>query len=358
MDTRGQRSLDQLLREADHAYHSLDLETALRAYQQACELDASSYDARLGVARTYCRMRTREEALKACDQCIALDPTRYEAYATRGTLYFLADELDAAETASRAALERTDTAPEPCLTLAQIDCDRGRFEAADQHIVEARRRIAALPPGQERDELTAMAWHAETYRHLMANKLDAAREAAQHVIDMEESSPYAAALAYSNLGIMETRARHYEQAIGYLEHAYATNPHFYRAAGALGRVLIIRGQYPRAAEVLEQVVGRDQADRGESRYAYAVALSRSSRRTEARAQYRLALDEGLRGMARVSAGWQTLWLYRPVRNALFAVCAAAFLYWVIAGQPSQQAITLVVLILVMVVLQRVMARRR
>jgi tetratricopeptide (TPR) repeat protein len=358
MDTGGQTLLDHLLRDADHAYHTLDLESALLAYHQACELDATSYDAQLGVARTHTRMRIREEALKACDQCVALDPTRYEAYATRGTLYFLADELDAAEAAARAALERTDSEPEPCLTLAQIDCDRSRFDSADQHIQEARRRIAALPPGQERDELTAMAWHAETYRHLMANKLDAAREAAQHVIDLEESSPYAAALAYSNLGIMETRARHYDQAIGYLEHAYATNPHFYRAAGALGRVLIIRGQYPRAAEVLEQVVGRDQADRGESRYAYAVALSRSGRREEARGQYRLALDEGLRGMARISACWQILWLYSPVRYALIAVCAAAILYWVVAGQPSQQAITLVVLIVVMVVLQRVMARRR
>lgn len=352
-----QPSLNDLLRHADDAYHTLDLEAARALYQQAAELDPASYEAHLGAARTFTRMRLHGEALEACGRCIDLDPTRFEAYAARSTLHFLADELDEAEEQARAALDRADHAHESWLTLAQIYCDRRDFTRADEYIAEARQRIEALPAGRERDELTAMAWHVQTYRHLLANEADAAREAAERVIEMEDASPYAAALAYSNLGIMETRARHYDQAIGYLERAYSTNPHFYRAAGALGRVLIMRGQHARAAEVLEQVVGRDGSDNGEARYALAVALAKSGRRSEARDQYRQALGEGLKGFSRIMAWWQMVWLQDAVRYALFGLCAAAFVLWVVAGQPSQQAITLVVMVGMLIILQRVFPRR-
>lgn len=353
-----QRTLNELLRQADDAYHALDLEAALALYQQAAALEPASYEAHLGVARTFTRMRLRDQALEACERCIELDATRFEAYATRATLHFLADELDEAEEQARAALDRADHAHESWLTLAQIYCDRRDFARADEYVAEARQRIEALPAGQERDELTAMAWHVQTYRHLLANETDAARDAAQRVIEMEQASPYAAALAYSNLGIMETRARHYDQAIGYLEHAYSINPHFYRAAGALGRVLIMRGQHARAAEVLEQVVGRDGSENGEARYALAVALAKSGRRKEAREQYRQALHEGLKGFSRLMAWWQMAWLQDGVRYALLGLCAAAFVLWIVAGQPSQQAITLVVMVGVLIVLQRVFPRRR
>ncbi len=353
-----QPALNELLRQADDAYHTLELDAALAHYQQAAALDPAAYEAHLGVARTFTRMRLRDQALEACSRCIDLDPARFEAYATRATLHFLADELDEAEEQARAALERADHAHESWLTLAQIYCDRHDFGRADEYIDEARQRVEALPAGQERDELTAMTWHVQTYRHLLANEADAAREAAQRVIEMESASPYAAALAYSNLGIMETRARHYDQAIVYLERAYSTNPHFYRAAGALGRVLIMRGQHARAAEVLEPVVGRDGSENGESRYALAVALAKSGRRPEARTQYRQALVEGLKGFSRIMAWWQMAWLQDGVRYALLGICVAAFVLWVVAGQPSQQAITLVVMVGVLVVLQRVFPRRK
>jgi len=357
MDIEYQDALARLLSEGDRAYHNLDLDAAVDSYQHAADLEPASYEAQLGLARTYSRMRARPQALAACEQCIALNPDRYEAYAAKATLLFLSDDLDEAEASARAALERADQEPEPWLTLAQIAGDRAHFEEADHYLAEARERIAVVPPGQERDELTAMAWHAETYLRLMANDPTAARETAQKVIEMEEASPYAAALAYSNLGILETRARHYDQAIEYLERAYATNPHFYRAAAALGRVLIIRGQYQRAAEVLSEAVGRDESDRGETRYAHAVALARSGRPEEARAQYQQALNEGLGGVTRLLARWQTLWLRQPVRVALIAACALLLLVWAIAGQPSQQVLTLVALVVVILVLQRILARR-
>ncbi|NLT74564.1 MAG: tetratricopeptide repeat protein [Chloroflexi bacterium] len=348
----------QLLAEADSAYRALQLDAALAAYRQAADAYPQSYEAQLGLARTLSRMRQRGQALEACDHCVEIDPTRYEAYATRAMLHFLADELDDAETCSRSALERADGEPEPWLTLAQIACDRRAFPLADQHIREARLRIEALPPGPERDESSAMAWHVETYRHLLADDLEQARQAAQQVIELEEASPYAAALAYSNLGILETRQRHYDQAIDYLERAHATNPHLHRAAGALGRVLIIRGNYEKAAEVLAQVLQHPEGESGESHYAYAAALAHIGRIGEATTHYREALSRGLTWPMRILALWHLLWLNRVARAALVALCVLLFLAWVAFGQPSQQAITLVVMIAVLVALQKYVFRRR
>jgi len=109
--------------------------------------------------------------------------------------------------------------------------------------------------------------------------------------------------------------------------------------------------------VLSEAVGRDESDRGETRYAHAVALARSGRPEEARAQYQQALNEGLGGVTRLLARWQTLWLRKPVRVALIAACALLLLVWAIAGQPSQQVLTLVALVVVILVLQRILARR-
>ncbi|MGI6367516.1 MAG: tetratricopeptide repeat protein [Anaerolineae bacterium] len=350
--------LDAALGRADVAYHALDLDAALAAYQEAITLDPTCYEAQLGVARTESRRRRRSEALEACARCIELDPARYEAYATQATVHFLADALPEAEAACQEALQRSDSDAEPLLTLAQIACDRRNFTQADDYIAQARERIASMDPGQEQTALEAMAWHAQTYRHLLANEQEAARKAAQEVVDREAASPYAAALAWSNLGIMDARARRYDSAISYLERAYATNPHFGRAAAALGRLLIMQGQPARAAEILGAIVEQSEADRGESRYAYAVALAKSGDKQAAREQYQLALQDGLGGISRLQAGWQLLWLNQTVRGVMLALMAVAFILWVVTSKPSQQAITLVVMIAMLVVLQRVFSRRR
>jgi tetratricopeptide (TPR) repeat protein len=348
----------ELLEQGAAAYHALHLDEALEAYRAAAALAPEGYEAHLGTARTLMRMRERDGALEAAGRCIALDEGRPEAYVVRGVVHFLGDDLDQAESALNAALERAPDEPEPLLTLAQVYCDRNELERADAALAKAREQIEAIADPGERDQLAALAWHVETYRHLTAEDQTAAYEAAQQVIALEEANPYAACLAYSNLGIMEAHARNHPRAIEYLERACKANPHFHRAASALGRILLMSGQPARAAEVLEQVVAHKDADTAFTRYAYALALARSRRRQEAREQYALALDQGLSGASLWMASWQRLWLHDAVRYGLIGAALLAALLWVLLGNPSTQAVTLAVMIVMLLVLQRVVGRRR
>lgn len=358
MEATASASFDGWMAQGAAAYHELRLDEALEAYRHAASQAPEAYEAHLGVARTLMRMRDREGALAAAERCIALDGERPEAFVVRGIVHFLADDLDEAETALQRALALGPDEPEPLLTMAQVQCDRGELDEADRTLARAREQIEAVADAQERDQLKALAWHVETYRHLTAGNDTAAFEAAQQVIALEEANPYAACLAYSNLGIMETHRKNYAQAIEYLERACAANPHFYRAASALGRILLMNGQAQRAAEVLGRVVAHEDGDSAFGRYAYALALARTGRRKEAREQYGAALEQGLSGVSLWMARWQRLWLHDGVRYGIIGGVLLAILLWVVLGNPSSQAVTLVVMIVMLVVLQRVVGRRR
>ncbi len=351
-------SHSELMARAAAAYHAMELDEALAVYQQAAEQAPEDYEAHLGIARTRTRMRDRDGALAAAQRCIELDQERPEAYVVQGIVHFLSDELDEAEAALERALALAPGEPEPLLTLSQVYCDREEMERADEALAKARERIAQIADPTERDQLTALAWHTETYRHLMAGDETAATEAAQQVIALQEANPYAACLAYSNLGILETQRRNYTQAIEYLERACEANPHFYRAASTLGRILLMNGQPERAAQVLEQVVAQPDGNSALTRYVYALALARSGRREEAREQYGAALEQGLSGPSLWLARWQRLWLHNGVRWGLIGAALLAVLLWIMLGNPSSQALTLAVMVVMLLVMQRIMGRRR
>ncbi len=355
-DDRG--SVDEILAEANESLDALRLDEALQEYEAAVALAPEHYDAHLGLARTYMRMREREQALAAAERARALNESRHDAYLIQGVVHFLADELDEAERALQIARERAPDEPEPLLTLAQVYCDRQDFEQADAALAKARDQIEAMPDKQSRDELTALAWHVETYRHLAAGNEDQAREAAQRVLALEEANPYAACLAYSNLGILETRAKNLDRAVEYLERACETNPHFYRAASALGRILLVDNQPARAADVLESVLAHDDADTADTRYAYAMALLRMGRRQEARQQFGVALDRRLSGPGRFMAHWQRIWLNDTLRFGLIVAVLLAVILYVYLGEPSAQAISLLVMVVMLFLLQRLVGRRR
>ena len=353
-------SIASLLAEAAVANREMRLADALAGYRAAADLDPDCYAAHLGAARTLTRMRRQDEAREAIERCLEIDPERAEAYAARGVLLFLVDENDDAAESLRRAVEIDPGDPESYLTLAQIEADAGRFETVAEQLALARERIAALPE-EERPAMEAMAWHVETYSHLIAGENNAALEAAQEVVALEEANPYAACLAYSNLGILEARSRHYDQAIGYFERAFEMNPFFYRAGSALGRLLIVRNQPARAAEVLEQVMAalpESEENTGSTRYAYAVALRRAGRRYDALDQYRLALHEGLKGSDRLSTYWQLGWLHPIGRNVIVAVGLAAAAAYILLARPSASTLTFVLVLVVVLVLQRTFARRR
>ncbi len=358
MEARDGRSVDEILARANESLDALHLKEALQEYKDAVALAPDHYDAHLGLARTYMRMREREQALQAAERALDLDAEHHDAYLIQGVVHFLADELDQAEERLEMARERAPDEPEPLLTLAQVYCDRRDFERADAALAEARDQIQALSDPQRRDELAALAWHVDTYRHLAAGNEDQAREAAHNVLALKEANPYAACLAYSNLGILEMRAKNLDAAVEYLEQACETNPHFYRAASALGRILIVHGQPERAIDTLERVLDHEDADDADTRYAYAMALARTGRRQEARVQYREALDRGLSSPSLFLAYWQRIWLNDTLRFGLIAAVLVAILLYVLLGEPSAQVISLLVMVVMLLLLQRLMGRRR
>jgi tetratricopeptide (TPR) repeat protein len=352
--------VDTLLVAAARASHEMRLADALAAYQAAAELDPASYEAHLGAARTYTRMRRQHDAQAAIDRCLELAPERFEAHAAQGVLLFLVDDNAAAEEALNCAVTLNPDDAEAYLTLAQIQADSGQFEQVKEQLRLSRERIAALPDESQRHQLEAMAWHVETYWHLVAGENNAALESAQEVVALQEANPYAACLAYSNLGILEARLRHYDQAIGYFERAFEMNPFFYRAGSALGRLLIVRNQPARTAEVLSQVLAvmPEEDAGGNTHYAYAVALRRSGQRAEALEQYRLALQRGVKGGDRLTSYWQVAWLHPIGRNVIIALGLAALAAWIIWGRPDAQSLTLLLVFAVILIMQRTLGARR
>jgi tetratricopeptide (TPR) repeat protein len=338
---------EQLLAQARAAYNALRLQEALAGYRALVAAQPDHFDALVGLARTLSRMRQQQEAQEVAAKCVEIAPQRFEGHAMQGVLYFLVDRFDDATQALQRALALAPGDPEPHLTLAQVYADQRRFAEAQEEAEKGRALCDALtePP---RRQMLALAWHAQAYVYLAQGRNADVTTAAQEVIALADANPHAACLAYSNLGILEARARHYDQAIAHLEQAYQMNPHFGRAGEALGRLLILRNQPARAVEVLEQVMASGPGPNAQNRFAYAMALAKTGRRPEALEQYRLALAGGLRSTDQLIARWQLIWLSSKGRLAvlLLGVAVLAVLVWRF-GQNTQVWTFLILLALIL-----------
>jgi len=358
MQKREGQGLEALSRKANEALQALRLDEALEAYLRVLEASPDAYDAHVGLSRVYTRMRRQDDAVASAERAVEIDPDRHEAYAMLGALRFLVDENEEAASALERAIELAPDEPEPHLTLAQVLADRKESEEAEAQLTRARELIEALPEEAERLAWRAMAHHVETYLHLADGQDGAAMEAAQEAIALEEANPYAACLAYSNLGIIHARQRKYDLGIEYLEKALALNPYFFRAGNALGRLLLVRNRAQEAVEVLEKALEQAPDENPSTRYAYATALAKSGRRAEALAQFRQALQQGLTGADALMARVQTVWLSQVGRYAVIGAVAVAAIVWFVVAKPSSSALTLVAVLVVLIVLQQTLGRRR
>jgi tetratricopeptide (TPR) repeat protein len=358
-DEQGQttKELQTLLDEAKEAHDGLRLEKALDLYQEAKRLDPDSFAAYVGLAKTLTRMRRQERAMEAVRRALDLGPDRAEAHTTRGTLLFLADENEGAQEALERAIELDPQDPGAHLVLAQVYADLGQSQEAEDELETAQELIEELPDGRSHKSRQAMALHARTYKNLAEGNDDQAMELAEEVIAREDANPHAACLAYANLGILEARKRRYGQAIEHLEEAFRLNPYFHRAGGVLGRVLLIQNEHQRAAEVLGKVLELSPGAGGSIHYAYGMALAKLGQREKAIDQYRQALDKGLRSPDSLAARLKMVWLSKEGRYVVVGLLLTAVLVWLLLARPSPQAITLVAIIVVIVILQRVMSNR-
>jgi superkiller protein 3 len=349
--------LQTLLDEAKEAYHALRLEEALDIYEEAKRLDPESFAAHVGLAKTFTRMRRQEQAMEAVQRALDLGPDRAEAHTTQGTLLFLTDENEKAREALERAIELDSQDPGAHLVLAQVYADMGQSEDAEDELETAQELIEEIPDEGSRRSRQAMALHARTYKNLAEGNDEQAMELAEEIITLKDANLHAACLAYANLGILEARKRRYGQAIEHLEEAFRLNPYFHRAGGVLGRVLLIQNEHKRAAKVLEEVLELSPGAGGSIHYAYGMALAKLGHREKAISQYHEALDKGLRLPDSLVARLKIVWLSKQSRYVIVGLLLAAVLAWLILARPSPQAITLVTIIAVIVVLQRIVKNR-
>jgi len=358
MAENDQQSQAELLAQAQAAYRDLHLDEALRCYRAAEAAGTASYEAQLGLSRTFGRLRRVEEARAAARRCIELAPGRFEGHASRGTLHWLTDQNDEAISALQKAAELAPKEADPRLALAQVYADKGRLDAARAELETARELAGVIEDDDLRNSTLAFAWHVETYLSMAEGDDTGAMEAAQRTVELQDANPYAASLALSNLGLLHARARRYAEGIECLERARQMNPFLGQVAGALGRLLLVSRHYERAAEVLAEATENALRDAGSTRHAYATALAKAGRRAEARTQYRRALGEGLGGPGALIARWQVFWLSTWGRYALLGVVVAGVLVWVLLGEPSPAALTLIALAALILLLQARFGRRK
>ncbi len=345
------------VQEGDAHYHSLRLDDALAAYERAAEEQPHGYDAQLGVTRTLTRMRRPDAAYAAAEALVAMDPDRWEGHASLGTLYFLSDRYEEAVDSLQRAIGLGPEESEPQFTLAQVFADLERQGEAQRALSAGRENLSNVS-GEAAGAMEAFGLHAEIYVLLAAGQEAEATELAQRLVGMRDVNPHAAALAYSNLGILAANSRNLEQAVEYLEQAYAISPYLHLAGRTLGTILVVRRNYERAAVVLGSVVDNMPDPDGSTRYVYGLALANSKHRREAEEQFRLALQSGLRGTNRLAAWWQMVWQSTWGRYIVIAVALAAVVAWLVFGRPQPQTLVAVVLVLLFLGVQRFLQRRR
>jgi len=339
-------------------YNALRMDQAKDVFQSLVDKDPSNYEARLALARTYIRMRREDDAYEQAEACARMQPERAEAYTCQGMVRFLQDDLDEARDRLQQAILLDPDDPEPYLTLAQVMTDLKLYAESAAELQTARKLVAHITDDNQRRQLEASELHARTYVLLNQNKVPEAMAIAKELAEYEDETPYAACLAYSNLGLMEARLKHYDKSIEYLEKAYAMNPYFYRAGSALGRIYLVRGVVTKAAEVLGTVVANSPEVDAHTRHAYAASLAKIGRRAEAIEQYRTALQAGLKGLERLMACWQLVWLSNVGRLVVIALALAALAAWLIFGKPDGSTLAFVAVLLILFVMQRLLGRKR
>lgn len=358
MESGDSKSIQEQMSQGWRDYEALRLPEALNTFQTVSSLDPGNYEAQLALARTLIRMRRQQEATQAAERCITLRPDRGEGHSALAVILFLDDKLEEAQQHLKRAIELAPEDPEPHLTLAQVYADLKQTALANAELQQARRLVSHIEDDHARRQMEASELHARTYVLLSQNKVADAIASANELTEYEQDNPYAACLAYSNLGLLEARSKHYDQAIAYLQRAYTANPYFYRAGSALGRVLFVKGRANQAAEVLRQVVETMPAADAHTRHAYAAALAKSGNPLEARTQYKAALQAGLKGMEAVVAYWQLVWLSPVGRLIIVSLILLAAAAWVIFGKPTPQVLSFAGVLLILLAMQRLLGRKR
>ena len=129
-EQQGTRDPHLLQAIADLHFRTHEDEEALKAYEQCLEVDPRSVEARLGLAHVYQRLHRTAEEKAEYAAVLAVDPQNSGAHAGLGHLALQAGSLDSAATELRAALVHNPNDPQANEDLAVVDQRRGAYDEA------------------------------------------------------------------------------------------------------------------------------------------------------------------------------------------------------------------------------------
>ncbi len=221
-------------------------EEARRAGERAIELDPHSAEARVALGSLYLQSGRVEEALGALELAVAIEPYSADARQALAEVYARQGRSEDAERAFREAIDLQPGNWSAYQVLGGFHFSLGRFKEAE----EAFRRVIELTPDNA-------AGHANLGSvFYMLGELERAADAWQEAIRLSPT-----ALTYSNLGTMYYYQQRFSEAAASLERAVALAPEDHRPRGVL-------------ADALRQVPGRESDAR--LRNAEAIRLAEGS----------------------------------------------------------------------------------
>lgn len=245
-------------------------EEAIRAFQHVIVINPTNEDAYFSLGNVYSDMGRWAEAVGVYKQAIRLNPKDGEAYNNLGAAYFRSDLYPEAVEAFKQAIHIFPTWPEPHLNLSDAYYMLGQYEAATASYKEASR---LRPNGTSRSPL--IAGGAKTVAPSLNDQkrvVAAPVGAAGNEQNKEDSSPKASpaeradlqapndAKTYYKLGVKYGRAGRYKEAAQAFTRAVRIKPDYADAYFGLGHAYSDLGNWEEAIEAYQHVVRLNPKD--------------------------------------------------------------------------------------------------
>lgn len=267
----------QLLLRLGTAYYRLErLDEASKAYSQAIELDSELAEAYYSRSVIHTDRGDFESAIRDASDAIHIDPTNARAYNNRGLAYMKMSYFDRATKDFKKALELDDRLAVAYFNRGIVNNALGNFESADEDFKTAYLLGYRLTDlwvswgnallGLQRfndavdklshavlydtDLATAYAKRGYAYMQMGASFDYQARTDLNTAIELSSDI----LVAYTNLGLLETRDNNFEAAISNYQKALALNEDHYQTRYNLALAYLKQGNPDEARKAFEEIV--------------------------------------------------------------------------------------------------------
>jgi len=309
------------LTEAKKDLSRLNLEETARKWERVLESNPNDSHALVELSLCYGRTHRSDEAIRIARQALGLAPEYAPAHSALGVELFLRDENVEAESELRRAIELDPELSAAYFPLAQVLADQGDCDEGDEVLAKAR-EVVGEDPAQ-----LAHGWYVEAYINLARGDLDEGERCLHEALEREGSNPRIAALAYANLGGIQTRRRKYDLAMESLTKAIQLNPYLCGAQWRLGQLYLFKKRYSDALTALQAASRDPRLADPRLHYHLGLAHAKLGDTERSRKHYQEALSLGLTGRYALAARWALISSRAGVRWLMYALvgCLAAWL---------------------------------